>query len=458
MRKVKKWAALGLACAMTLSMAACGGGDDGKTDSGSTTGGNADSGTSGADSGASSAGGTETPAADNGASGDKTKISMAVWNGSWGEDLQKIQEDFNSKNPDIDLDIQMQTGDYSDCLGAKVAADDLPDIYLLTPYKQVQAFAEAGRLTDLSGESFVDKVYPEALEAGKGADGTVYAYPSVYEYLGVFYNKELFKTAGIETLPTTRDEFADACAKLEAAGIQPIAPTYKESWTLKHLFSALLTPFVQDDIPGFLSSLDSGEGTFDVEGIDEVFQFADIMKQYSGGNMMDQDSTSGFNALANGQAAMLVSGEFSLSTVAHANPVPDIGCFAIPVSNDAAKNKLSVDVGTCYVINSKTEHLDLCKRVLEYMSDPEQQWIQVLTADLGDAPPAMPYSGGVPSSAMDDYTAYCDAGNTIPWVYQQYANGFDVTSGDIFQGYMAGAKDQATVIQELNESYLNFIE
>ncbi len=229
MRKVKKWAALGLACAMTLSMAACGGGDDGKTDSGSTTGGNADSGTSGADSGASSASGTETPAADNGASGDKTKISMAVWNGSWGEDLQKIQEDFNSKNPDIDLDIQMQTGDYSDFLGAKVAADDLPDIYLLTPYKQVQAFAEAGRLTDLSGESFVDKVYPEALEAGKGADGTVYAYPSVYEYLGVFYNKELFKTAGIETLPTTRDEFADACAKLEAAGIQPIAPTYKES-------------------------------------------------------------------------------------------------------------------------------------------------------------------------------------------------------------------------------------
>ena len=81
-----------------------------------------------------------------------------------------------------------------------------------------------------------------------------------------------------------------------------------------------------------------------------------------------------------------------------------------------------------------------------------------MARELGDAPPAMPYSGGAPSAAMDDYTAYCDAGNTVPWVYQQYANGFDVTSGDIFQGYMAGAKDQATVIQEMNESYLNFIE
>lgn len=434
MKKMKKWLALGLAAVMVLSMTACGGSGDASGDAGTDGG------------------------AEGGSSGSATKVTMAVWNGSWGEDLQIIQEDFNSKNPDIALDIQMQTGDYSDFLGAKVASNDLPDIYLLTPYQQVVAFAEAGRLMDLSEEPFVDAVYPSALEAVKGSDGKIYAYPHANEYLGVFYNKELFEKAGIDTLPTTRDEFADVCAKLEAAGIQPIAPTYKESWTLKHLFSALLTPFVQDDIPGFLASLNSGEGTFDVDGIDDVFAFMDIMKQYSGNNMMDQDSTSGFNALANGQAAMLLSGEFSLSTVAHADPVQDIGCFAYPVSNDASQNKLSVDVGTCYVINANTEHPDLCKRVLAYMSDPEQKWITQLTLDLGDAPPSMPYSGGEASSAMDDYTKYCDEGNTIPWVYQQYANGFDVTSGDIVQGYMAGAKDQATVIQELDASYLNFIQ
>ena len=73
-------------------------------------------------------------------------------------------------------------------------------------------------------------------------------------------------------------------------------------------------------MPGFIESLNSGEGTFDVKGIDEVFDFLDIMKKYSGSNMMDQDSTSGFNALANGEAAMLLSGEFSLTTVASANP------------------------------------------------------------------------------------------------------------------------------------------
>ncbi len=457
MKKVKKWAALGLAAVMTLSLAACGG----KSDNAGSDADNAQTNEAAAapeEASRNDEAGQEAPA-DN-AGGEKVKINMAVWNGTWGEDLNKFMADFNSKNPDIELDVQMQTGDYSDFLGAKVAANDLPDVYILTPYTQVQAFAEAGRLMDLSGESFVDRVYPAALDAGKGKDGKIYAYPANYEYLGVFYNKALFEQAGIETLPTTREEFEAVCAQLEGAGIQPIAPTYKHSWTLKHLFSTLLTPFVQDDIPGFVASLNSGEGTFDVEGIDEVFQFADIMKKYSGSNMMDQDSTSGFNALANGQAAMLVSGEFSLSTVAAMDPVPEIGCFAVPVASDASLNKLAVDVGICYVINANTAHPEECKRLLDYMSNPDEEggYIEIVACELGDAPPAMPYSGGAPSAAMDDYTAYCDAGNTIPWVYQQYANGFDVTSGDIFQGYMAGAKDQATVIQEMNESYLNFIE
>lgn len=438
--KMKKWMAFLMAATMAASMAGCASGDNTAPSAGSSA----------------EPGQTETGVS----GGEKKKISMAVWNGNWAEDLEKFEQDFNSKNPDIELDVQMQTGDYADFLGAKVAADDLPDIYILTPYKQVQAFAEAGRIMDLSEESFVDRVYPDALEAGKGADGKIYAYPANYEYLGVFYNKALFEEAGIDVLPTTREEFEAACVKLEGAGIQPIAATYKDSWTLKHLFSALLTPIVQDDIPGFIAGLDSGEGTFDVEGVDEVFQFADIMKQYSGSNMMDQDSTSGFNALANGQAAMLISGEFSQATVAAMDPVPEIGCFAIPVSSDPEKNKLSVDVGICYAVNAKTEYPEECKRILDYMSDPEEEggYMQIVASELGDAPPAMPFDKGAASPAMDDYTAYCNDGNTVPWVYQQYANGFDVTSGDIFQGYMAGAKDQETVIKELDESYLNFIE
>ena len=40
---------------------------------------------------------------------------------------------------------------------------------------------------------------------------------------GIFYNKDAFAEAGIETVPTTWAEFLDVCAKLKAAGIAPLA-------------------------------------------------------------------------------------------------------------------------------------------------------------------------------------------------------------------------------------------
>lgn len=62
------------------------------------------------------------------------------------------------------------------------------------------------------------------------------------------------------------------------------------------------------------------------------------------------------------------------------------------------------------------------------------------------------------ASSADDYAAYADAGNITPWVYQQYVNGFDVISGDIFQGYMADAYSREEVIELLDEAYNEYLE
>lgn len=99
-------------------------------------------------------------------------------------------------------------------------------------------------------------------------------------------------------------------------------------------------------------------------------------------------------------------------------------------------------------------------RVLDYMSNPDEEggYIQLVSQNPGDAPPAMPFDGGAESLALSNYEEYVNAGNTVPWVYQQYTAGFDVTSGDIIQGYMSDVSDRETVIQELNKEYLNYIE
>lgn len=389
----------------------------------------------------------------------KVTVEMTVWSGEWGDQLERTMEAFNSTHDDIALNITMQSGDYSDFLGTAAATNNWPDIFILTPWTQVKTFAEIGRIADLSDMAFNEYVYPTALESTT-YDGKVYGYPANVEYLGVFYNKEMFAEAGIETVPTTRDEFEAACVKLEEAGMTAIASTWKESWTLKHLFSVMMSTVVQDDLNGFVDSLNSGEGTFGVEGIEDVFACADVIKAHSGSNMMDCDSTFGFNALANGDAAMLLSGEFSQAVVAALDNPPDVGYFALPVSNDAAMNKAAVDVGIVYAVSAQTENMDAVKTVMDFLSDPtdEDGYLSIVTENPGSAPAAMDYEGGYECSSSNDYAAYASSGNVIPWVYQQYVNGFDVISGDVFQGYMADAMSAEEVIAELDAAYRDYLE
>ena len=59
------------------------------------------------------------------------------------------------------------------------------------------------------------------------------------------------------------------------------------------------------------TDMNAGKGSFRNDNSSLEFEFMDMMKKNSGGNYMDADSTSGFNAFASGEAAMIVTGEFS---------------------------------------------------------------------------------------------------------------------------------------------------
>ena len=75
-------------------------------------------------------------------SDEKTNVKLVVWSSGAAENFQKGADAFNQKQDKINFEVEMQTGDYSQYLGAKVASDDLPDMFFLNPYSQVQQFAE----------------------------------------------------------------------------------------------------------------------------------------------------------------------------------------------------------------------------------------------------------------------------------------------------------------------------
>lgn len=91
--------------------------------------------------------------------------------------------------------------------------------------------AEEGRLVDLSSELEKDKEWQSWIESDVLApcyeeNGSLYMMPissNCFSCSGIFYNKELFAKAGIETFPDTWDGFWECCRRLSKAGITPLA-------------------------------------------------------------------------------------------------------------------------------------------------------------------------------------------------------------------------------------------
>ena len=53
----------------------------------------------------------------------------------------------------------------------------------------------------------------------------------------------------------------EVCEKLQASGITPFAATYKDAWTLNHLFSCLQGAAV-GDYESWVADMNAGKGSF----------------------------------------------------------------------------------------------------------------------------------------------------------------------------------------------------
>ena len=103
------------------------------------------------------------------------------------------------------------------------------------------AQADAGMLKDITSDiaSWKDTINPGALGI-YAYKGKQYGVPWDMGMIGVWYNKALFKTAGIDAAPATWDDFLADVGKLKTAGITPLAIAGKDMWPSMHLWTYLV--------------------------------------------------------------------------------------------------------------------------------------------------------------------------------------------------------------------------
>ena len=199
----RKRLAVFLTCCMTAGILAGCGGDN--ADTGSTQ--------AGQESAGASTQAVSVTAEEEG-EGTGEAITIEFFNQKQEEAAQQAYrnaaEEFHKEYPNIVVEINT-VPDSDKVLTARMAAGDVPVVFHGKPTSQ--AFfesAEAGYCMDLTDQPFIKNAIPSLLEAVKSEDGKVYAMPYSQNFMGVFYNMDIFEEQNLE-IPETWDAFMELC-------------------------------------------------------------------------------------------------------------------------------------------------------------------------------------------------------------------------------------------------------
>jgi multiple sugar transport system substrate-binding protein len=158
---------------------------------------------------------------DSSGSGDSPNslnLMVAAYSDNTKAEWQQIIKDFQAKNPKIKVNLAVESwDDINNVITTRVQAHNPPDILNIDAYA---SFATEGLLYPAkevaSPELMAD--FEPSFAKNATIDGTQWGLPFIASARALFYNKDLFKKAGVSEPPKTWAELETAAKKIKDAG------------------------------------------------------------------------------------------------------------------------------------------------------------------------------------------------------------------------------------------------
>ncbi len=260
-------------------------------------------------------------------------------------DWQKMADAYTKAHPNVEIKITVLENEaFKTKLTTVMQSGEVPDIFQSWGGGGLAEQIEAGLLKDITADLDADggkwrKSFAPGALAVFANDGKNYGVPWDMGMVGWWYNKDLFKKAGIDKEPATWSEFLAAVKKLKDAGITPIALGEKDSWTGMHMWSYLATRIGGEK--GFKAALDRSGSFADpafVKAGEELKKLIDMQPFQDGFLGATHDDMQA--ALGNSKAAMILGGQWSPSVQAANSAdkkgVANLGMFGFPAVEGGA--------------------------------------------------------------------------------------------------------------------------
>ncbi|WP_392754175.1 extracellular solute-binding protein [Streptomyces sp. LN590] len=288
--------------------------------------------------------------------------------GSEDKVFKKIAEDFEKQHPKVDVKyVNVPFGEAQNKFkNAAQSGSGAPDV-IRSEVAWTPEFADLGYLAPLDGTPALQKAddFLKQAAASTKYNGKTYAVPQVIDSMGIFYNKKIFKEAGVE-VPTTVDQLKTVSKKIKEK-------TGKTGLYLRG-----------DDAYWFLSFL-YGEGGDLVDAstksvtVDnpEGVKAMKVVKDLVDSGAAKTDATDGWenmqSSFKDGKVAMIINGPWAVSDTYAGTEFKDkanLGVAPVPAGSAAQG---APQGGHNLAVYAGSKNLDASYAFVDYMTSTKTQ-------------------------------------------------------------------------------------
>jgi len=342
-------------------------------------------------------------------SGEKSsKAVTLVWwhnaNQGAGKALwDQVAKEFHAAHPDVTVKpVPFQNEVLQNTrIPIALASNKPPDVFQNWGGGSLVDQVKANKVQDLTKyvKPWIKTIGGSA--AGWQVNGRQYAVPYSVGVVGFWYNKALFKQAGITATPRTWPQFIAAVNKLKAADITPIAVGGKDRWPDAFYWDYLATKLCSR------STMQQSAVTYNFKDpcwlkagvyVDQLLN----LKPFQDGFLAtpaQQGATSSAGLVANGKAAMELQGHWNpgvMQPLTPDNKIPGfLGWFPFPnVPGSKALPGSLLGGGDGFACSWKAPQ-PACAQFLTYVDSPSVQ------RRIGSTSFGLPVRKGTESSVTD---------------------------------------------------------
>ena len=302
-------------------------------------------------------------------SSGKTELELFSTKPENKDTIQKLVDKYNESHDDVTVKVTAPP-DAGTVLKTRMAKNDMPDIVAMGGDNNYTEVEGAGMLLDLGDqdyikdvqEAYIDMVY----DVNKDKEETIYGVPFATNASGVIYNTEKFEELGLE-VPKTWDEFIDTLQKIKDAGEQPLLMTYKDAWTANAPWNSIAADLAPES---FADDRKAGKTTF-VGTHEEITEKYLTLLDYAQDDFMGLSYDDGNKKFANGDAVMIINGNWAINQYKNANADINVDMFALPASNEKSQNYVTSGVDVLLGVCKDSANEEVAKEFVSFMLEPE---------------------------------------------------------------------------------------